>query len=37
MSHGHLYGDGRPQGEGGGGHGDEVGPGEGLEALEGEA
>ena len=33
-SHGHVGGDGRPQGEGGDGHGDEVGHGEGLEALE---
>ena len=34
-SHGHVGDDGRPQGEGGDGHGDGVGHGEGLEALEG--
>ena len=33
-AHGHVGGDGRPQGEGGDGHGDEVGHGGGLEALE---
>ena len=33
-SHGHVGCDGRPQGDGGDGHGDGVGHGEGLEALE---
>ena len=32
--HGHVVGEGKPQGEGGDGHGDGVGHGEGLEALE---